>query len=336
MLWSNLGQFCEETALPLDGLMGKETQQMQNPWVANWGRTKAWVGKAGYKIAYFIVHMWIKFPLKMFWNAHVPITPRWYRRELWGHVFGCSHPCVCWGLPDCLGAAFVPALILCQWGLAGSWHPDTFPSIRWHRVERGIKNDPIKGLQCVLTGTTCSGVFRRASFCLVFLFFYSHLFAVHLTTGLSLFLCVFLSHPVTTPETWAALRVLTSFLYIYSQPFLVNISTRCKCSHSVGLVLTKNTVIRGLCDRNIIHRVGLSVFIATNDKSLVLVLFLLCLFLTAAFHLLWVFCLPSVWSCLSVGISPGVSARLRRSLTTQSVFCRLAEAHAILKKYICF
>lgn len=72
-------------------------------------------GGAGYKIANFIVHMWIKFPpLKMLWNAHVPITPWWYRRELWGHVFGCSCACVCSGLPDCLRAAFVPALIRCQ------------------------------------------------------------------------------------------------------------------------------------------------------------------------------------------------------------------------------
>lgn len=35
-----------------------------------------------------------------------------------------------------------------------------------------------------------------------------------------------------------------------------------------GLVLTKNTVIRVLSGRNIIHRVGLSVFIAMTDKSL--------------------------------------------------------------------
>lgn len=72
-------------------------------------------GGGGYKIANFIVHMWIKFPpLKTLQNAHVPITPRWYRRELWGHVFGCSCACVCSGLPDCLRAAFVPALIRCQ------------------------------------------------------------------------------------------------------------------------------------------------------------------------------------------------------------------------------
>lgn len=95
-------------------------------------------------------------------NAHVPITPRWYRRELRGHVFGCSCACVCSGLPDCLRAAFVPALIWCQWGLAGSWHPDTSPSIRWHRVVGGIKNDPIRGWQCVLTGTTWWGVFKTA------------------------------------------------------------------------------------------------------------------------------------------------------------------------------
>lgn len=118
-------------------------------------------GEAGYKMANFIVHMWIKFPpLKMRRNAHVPITPRWCRRELWGHVFGCSCACARLGLPDCLRAAFVPALIRCQGGLAGSWHPDTSPSIHWHRVVGGIKNDPIRGWQCVLTGTTWWGVFK--------------------------------------------------------------------------------------------------------------------------------------------------------------------------------
>lgn len=126
-------------------------------------------GEAGYKMANFIVHMWIKFPpLKMRRNAHVPITPRWCRRELWGHVFGCSRACVRLGLPDCLRAVFVPALIRCQGGLAGSWHPHTSPSIHWHSVSGGggggggvcIKNDPIRGWQCVLTGTTWWGVFK--------------------------------------------------------------------------------------------------------------------------------------------------------------------------------
>lgn len=132
-------------------------------------------GEAAYKIANFIVHMWIKIPpLKMLRNAHVPITPRWYRRELWGHVFGCSCACVCSGLPDCLRAAFVPALIRCQWGLAGSWHPDTSPSIRWHRVVGGIKNDPIRGWQCVLTGTTWWGVFKTA-FSFISFFYFSPL-----------------------------------------------------------------------------------------------------------------------------------------------------------------
>lgn len=82
----------------------------------------------------------------------------------YGAVFGCSHPCMCSGLPNCLRAAFVPALILCQWGLAGSWHLDTSSSIRWHGLQVGIKNDPIRGWQCVLTGTTCSGVFKTAIF----------------------------------------------------------------------------------------------------------------------------------------------------------------------------
>lgn len=97
-------------------------------------------GDAGYKMANFIVHMWIKFPpLKVRRNAHVPITPWWCRRELWGHVFGCSCACVRLGLPDCLRAVFVPALIRCQGGLAGSWHRNTSPSIHWHRVVGGYQ-----------------------------------------------------------------------------------------------------------------------------------------------------------------------------------------------------
>lgn len=50
-------------------------------------------GEVGYKIANFIVHMWIKFPpLKMLRNAHVPITPWCHRRELWGHVLDVLAP----------------------------------------------------------------------------------------------------------------------------------------------------------------------------------------------------------------------------------------------------
>lgn len=158
--------------------------------------------------------MWIKFPsLKMLWNAHVPITPWWYRRELWGHVFGCSCACVCSGLPDCLRAAFVPALIRCQWGLAGSWHPDTSPSIRWHYMVGGIKNDPIRGWQCVLTGTTCLGVFNHSavffflSFCLLCTF---KLFTLCLC-----FPCWnFCSQLVTMAQKWVGLPVLTPSFYV--------------------------------------------------------------------------------------------------------------------------
>lgn len=52
------------------------------------------------------------------------------------------------------------------------------------------------------------------------------------------------------------------------QLFAINIPALCECSDMRGLVLTKNTVIRAFSARNIIHRVGLSVFIAMTDKSL--------------------------------------------------------------------
>lgn len=61
---------------------------------------------------------------------------------------------------------------------------------------------------------------------------------------------------------------LDTLFLCFFQLFAVNIPALCKCSDTRGLVLTKNTVIRALSDRNIIHRAGLSVFIALTDKSL--------------------------------------------------------------------
>lgn len=206
----------------------------------------------------------------MLWNAHVPITPRWYRRELWGHVFGCSCACVCSGLPDCLRAAFVPALIWCQWGLAGSWHPDTSPSIRWHRVVGGIKNDPIRGWQCVLTGTTWWGVFKTA-------FWFSYRSVCTPPLPVLVLRAVFpaaFSLPCASRSGWQWWKcdyVCSPWhpLFVrFFQLFAINIPALCKCADTRGLVLTKNTVIRALSDRNIIHRVSLSLCIAVTDKSL--------------------------------------------------------------------
>lgn len=69
-----------------------------------------------------------------------------------------------------------------------------------------------------------------------------------------------------------------------------------------GLVLTKNTVIRALGDRDIIHRVGLSVFIAMTDTSLDLPFsFSTSVFLASVPHL------PSIFLiCLSPPCIAGV------------------------------
>lgn len=123
--------------------------------------------EAGYKMANFIARVWIKLPpLKTLRNAHVPIRPRWHGRELRGRVFGGS----CSGLPDCLGgAAFVPSLIRCQPGpgrlLA---NPDASPSICWHQCGSGIKNDPIRGWQYVMTGKYLLGrpCLGKRTFCI--------------------------------------------------------------------------------------------------------------------------------------------------------------------------
>lgn len=99
--------------------------------------------------------MWIKSLLiQQLRNAHVtnynPVTaagaPGLYSDAL---VPGSARP-----VPDCLQAAFAPALIACQSGLTGVWLPDHSPINSLARRPH-IKNDPISRHRCVLTGTTC-------------------------------------------------------------------------------------------------------------------------------------------------------------------------------------
>lgn len=171
------------------------------------------------------------------------------------------------------GQRLLPALIRCQWGLAGSWHPDTSPSIRWHRVVGGIKNDPIRGWQCVLTGTTWWGVFKNChlspfpSSHTVFLL-YTSLLSLSLLFLFSLYFLLVRAFDSGRDVTRSACLPWHSLFVRVFQLFAANIPPLCKCTHARGLVLTKNTVIRELSDRNIIHRVSLSVFIAMTDKSL--------------------------------------------------------------------
>lgn len=178
-------------------------------------------------MANFIVHMWIKFPpLKMHRNAHVPITPWWCRRELWGHVFGCSWACVRLALPDCLRAAFVPALIWCQGGLAGSWHPkhlpiNTLAQCCWG----GIKNDPIRGWQCVLTSTTWWGVFKTDFLSFFFLLLEHHLAYYMLYS--ELFTVAVSSRDVTTFALPYILFLCASFsCLIWTLQHFISVHTR--------------------------------------------------------------------------------------------------------------
>lgn len=135
-----------------------------------------------------------------------------------GPCFGCSCACVCSGLPDCLRAAFVPALIQCQRGLEGSWHPDTYPSIHWHRV--GIKNDPIRGWQCVLTGTTWWDVFKTAFFFISFIILFGEQSLPLLCVSLS-FSRHFLLHVLFTV---VGCGDVTTFTWLDTLPLFVSFS----------------------------------------------------------------------------------------------------------------
>lgn len=90
-----------------------------------------------------------------------------------------------------------------------------------------------------------------------------------------------------------------------------------------GLVLTKNTVIRVLNDRNIIHRVGLSVFIAMTDKSLDLPFsFSMSLFSSAVLHP------PSIFLiCLSFPCVDGAQLGYLPACVSMSLsVCRMSAA----------
>lgn len=143
-------------------------------------------------------------------------------------------------------------------GLAGSWHPNTSPSIHWHRVVGGVSKMTQLEDGNVFWQALPGGVCLKLTFCPSSFSYSSTISPVTCCTGCSsLWLSVVETFALLyIPFLWASFSCL-----MWTLQHFASVQTRKDC-------FRPGTLIRVFRDRNILYKVGLSACIEMTGKYL--------------------------------------------------------------------